>query len=470
MSHSSRSSRLVRLIALAAAGALALAACNGGDSGGGGGGTAKGTCPVDALDKAGEPVEITLWHSMNRANEEVLAKLVDEYQAQQPKVKVQLINQTSYQDTFEKFKAGLSSGDLPDLVQIEDTGTQQMIDTQAITPVQACIDADGYKTSDYLTRVLDYYTVEDTLWPMPFNVSNPVLYYDENAFTAAGLDPEDPPKTLDEVTTYAERIKAAGYEYGYGLKLDPWWIEQESAKGGVTFVNNGNGRDARATKATFDNEVGQQVFAWMDAMVDDGLAVTNSADGPSAVNNLLAIRSKKVGMTVDTSAALGTISQVLSSGEGGGVKLGVGPMPGPTGKGGVLVGGAALYISAKSSAAKQAAAWDLAKFLTSSQSQAIWAAGTGYVPIRESAAESQVIEELWVREPGYKVAYDQLVTGVENVATAGPVIGPYQAIRDVVLAAEQRMFTQGTSSDDALTDAQRAANEALAEYNERIGA
>jgi len=37
------------------------------------------------------------------------------------------------------------------------------------------------------------------------------------------------------------------------------------------------------------------------------------------------------------------------------VDLGVGPMPGPVGKGGVLVGGAALYLSKKSSPEKQAA-------------------------------------------------------------------------------------------------------------------
>ena len=67
-------------------------------------------------------------------------------------------------------------------------------------PAQACVEADKYDLSDYLERVVDYYTVEDTLWPMPFNVSNPVLYYNKSAFRAAGLDPEQPPSTLDEVT------------------------------------------------------------------------------------------------------------------------------------------------------------------------------------------------------------------------------------------------------------------------------
>ena len=143
-------------------------------------------------------------------------------------------------------------------------------------------------------------------------------------------------------------------------------------------------------------------------------------------------------------------------------------MPGPKGKGGVLVGGAALYMPKRSTPEKQAAAWDLIKFLVSTQSQAEWAAGTGYVPLRQSAADTPEIKALWAKEPGYKVAYDQLVGGVQNTATAGPVIGPYQEIRDFVLAAEQRMFTQGLAPQAALTRAAKDANQALDGYNARV--
>lgn len=464
-----------RFATLGLALALVLAACGGGgsddSSGGDGGGDngGGGSCPVNALDQANGTVSITMWHGMNRANEETLQRITQQYNASQSKVAVTLVNQTGYKETLQKFRTGLSTGDLPDVTQIEDTGLQQMIDTQAVIPIQDCVDAEDYDLSDYTPRAVDYYTVEGTLWPMPFNVSNPVLYYDRNAFTAANLDPNDPPETLEEVADYAAKIKQAGWEYGYGLKLDPWYIEQMSAKGGAPFVNNGNGRDARATATVFDNETGLQIFTWMKDMVDKGLAVTNEAQGPSQFDNLLGIRSKKVGMTIDSSASLGTISQVLAAGEGGGVSLGVGPMPGPKGDGGVLVGGAALYISKKSSPEKQAAAWDFLKYLTSPEVQAEWAAGTGYVPIRESSVDMQTIKDLWAREPGYKVAYDQLITGVENTATAGPVIGDYQGVRDSILAAEQEMFTEGLSPKAALAKAARDADRKIQDYNERVG-
>ena len=430
-----------------------------------------GKCPLNALKNArNKPVEITYWQGgFQRANEETLGRLVDKFNSSQNDVRVSVVNQSTYIDTLNKFRAGLSSGDLPDLVSIEDTGLQQMIDTRAILPAQACIDADKYDLSDNLKRVVDYYSVKGKLYPMPFNVSNPVLYYNKKAFQAAGLDPNNPPKTLDEMKTASQKLKDSGAasQAGFGMKLDPWYLEQWSALGGKTYVNNGNGRKSRATSTTFDNATGREIFTFLNDMVKQGLARTNPADGPQALDNLLGVGNGNFGMTIDTSAALGTIAQLLASGQYPNVELGVAPMPGPKGKGGVLVGGAANYIVSKSSPEKQAAAWQFAKFLNDPESQADWSVGTGYVPIRQSAASLPQVQQRWAEIPGFKVAYDQLVGGVANTATAGPVIGDYQGVRDAVLDSEQQMFN-GMSPSAALKQAKQNANAKIEEYNSRV--
>jgi sn-glycerol 3-phosphate transport system substrate-binding protein len=430
-----------------------------------------GKCPLNALRNArSKPVEIVYWHAMNRANEETLQRLADRFNSSQNDVRVSLVNQTTYNDTFNKFRAGLSGGDLPDLVQIEDTGLQQMIDTEAALPAQACVDADKYDLSDHLKRVVDYYSVKGKLWPMPFNVSNPVLYFNKRAFASAGLDPNNPPKTLAEVKSAAQKLKDSGTvsQAGFGLKLDPWYLEQWSALGGKTYVNNSNGRKSRASAVTFDNGTGREIFTFLNDMVNDGLARTNPAEGSSAFDNLLGIGNGNFGMTIDTSAALGTIQQVLAGGEYPNVELGVAPMPGPKGRGGVLVGGAANYISRKSSPEEQAAAWQFAKFLNEPESQAEWSIGTGYIPIRQAAANLPEVQQYWQANPGFKVAYDQLVSGVANTATAGPVIGDYRGVRDVVLESEQQMFG-GMSPREALTLAKQNADAKIEEYNSRVG-
>lgn len=470
-----------RLAILGVVTALVLAACGGGDDdSGGGGGTGENggngdgaksdlpECPLGAIDAAGDtPVKITFWHAMTRANEETLQALTDEFNSSQSDVKVTLVNQTTYTDTLTKYKAGLGTGDLPDLVQIEDTGVQLMLDSQSILPAQSCVDADDYDLSDHVQRVVQYYSVGDVLYPMPFNVSNPILYYNRKAFEKAGLDPDNPPTSLDDVREAAQAIVDSGAtKFGFAFKTDPWFLEQWLAKAGEEYVNNDNGRAARATATAFDSEAGLEIFTFLDTMVDDGLA-QNTGEG--GFDNLLALGNDNAAMTIDTSAALGTISQVLAEGDYPNVELGAAPMPGPEGEGGVLVGGAAIYIVNKSSDARQEAAWRFAKFLNEPQSQATWSAGTGYVPIRQSATELSPLKERYEEEPAYRVAYDQLLSGVENVATAGPVIGDYIGVRKAVSDALTSMFSQGSDPAAALAQAAGAGDAAIEEYNARIG-
>ena len=433
-------------------------------------GAASVKCPVDALDKASStPVDIVMWHSMPRASEETLQKLTDQFNASQGDVRVKLLNTTSYNDTFTKYRAGLSGGELPDVVQIQDTSLQGMIDSQSVVPIGACVKADKYDTSDIIPRAIDYWTVADTLYGMPFNVSNPVLYYNRTAFQKAGLDPDNPPKTLDEVRAAAQAlVDTRTTKFGYSIKLDPWYLEHWLAKAGKPYVNNGNGRDKRASAVAFDTKSGREIFSWLDAMVDDQLAL-NTGPPENNFDNLLAIGAGNAAMTIDTSGNLGSILQVLGSGQFPGVDIGVAPMPGPTGKGGVLVGGAALYIPKASSPEKQAAAWKFIKYLLEPASQAQWSVGTGYVPLRTESLDDPALQAVWEQTPEFRVAYDQLLTGVNNVATAGPVIGPYAEVRETVVNALTRMLTQGADPKASLTEAANTSDQQIESYNARVG-
>ncbi len=426
-------------------------------------------CPLKALDNADGPVEITFWHAMTRANEETLIRLTDAFNSSQSQVQVSLVNQTTYEDTVEKFRNALATGNVPDVAQLPETFLQQAIDSQAILPVQACVDADDYELSDYLPRVIDYYTVEDTLWALPFNVSNPVLYYDKDAFIAAGLDPEQPPETLEEVRTASEAITASGYPAGYALKIDSAFFEHFLAKSGKPYVNNGNGRKERATEVDFDNKQGREYFTWMSEMVADGLAVTNARTGASGIDNYLAIGNRQAAMTIDSIAGLGTIAQVLGSGQFAHVDLGVAPMPGPVDKGGVLVGGAAFYIMKDTSDEKQAAAWEYAKFMNEPENMAEWAAGTGYIPIRESAVDLPVFQQRLSEIPEFIIGFDQLLEGKANPATAGPVIGDYLGVRSAIDDEITRMLSEGTKPNVALKAAKKNSDEVIQNYNERVG-
>ena len=428
------------------------------------------TCPLNALKSAKKPVDITLWHWMPRANETALQGLTDKFNSSQSDVKVSLVNQIDWEATFQKYKAGLGTGDLPDIVQLQETDQQQIIDTQTVLPASVCAKADKYSFSDFLPRVISYYTVQGTQYAMPFNTSGPVLFYNKKAFSAAGLDPDKPPSTLDEVRSAAEKLKANGVDAPLGLKTDPIFIEQWTAQANRLFANNGNGRKARATKAVFNGASGQKIFSWMDGMVKDGLATTNADLGPSIYDDLLGIRSGSHAMAFDTSAALGTIKTILDAGDDPNIDLGVAPFSSPGGgRGGVFNQGGEMFMVNKSSPAKQAASWKFLKFLEQPENVTTWAIATGYIPIRTSSANSTEMKDYWAKNPGFKVAYDQLVGGADTVASAGSVIGNNKGARDAVRDAVNSMFLDGTSPKDALKAAVDGATTAIDDYNSRIG-
>jgi sn-glycerol 3-phosphate transport system substrate-binding protein len=380
-----------------------------------------------------------------------------------------LVSQASYDDTWQKYEAGLTNGQLPDAVQLEDQRTQAAIDTQSFLPIQSCMNAAHYSTSDYLARPLDYWKVDGVQEALPFAVSAPILFYNQVAFTKAGLNPASPPTTLPQMLADAKALKASGS--GMGLVLDPWHLETWLASANQLFVNNQNGRKGRATKGVFVTTTAKQIFTDLDTLVRSGDATTNPSSGPSEFDNLLGIGSGKYGMTIDSSADLGTVTQVLGQGQYPNVKLGIGAFPvlSSSIKGGIEPGGSGVYISSKVPAIDQAASWVYLSYLCNPQSQATWAAGTGYIPVRKSAATTATITHLWATNPGYKVAYDEINGGLNDAATSGSVIGPYADVRIDILDAEESMYTTGVSPTKALASAQSAVNSTISNYNQRLG-
>jgi sn-glycerol 3-phosphate transport system substrate-binding protein len=427
------------------------------------------SCNLSALSKHKGVVNITFWNSATNANATTLAAIAKTFNASQSKVHVTLVDQASYDDTWQKYEAGLTNGQLPDAVQLEDQRTQAAIDTQSFLPVQSCMNAAHYSTSDYLARPLAYWKVNGVQEALPFAVSAPIFFYNQLAFTKAGLNPNTPPTTLPQLLADAKTLKAAGS--GMGLVLDPWHLETWLSSANQPFVNNSNGRKGRATKGVFVTKTALQIFTDLKTLVNSGDATTNPASGPNQFDNLLGIGSGKYAMTIDTSAALGTVTQVLGQGHYPNVKLGVSAFPALSAsiKGGIEPGGSGVYISSKVPALEQAASWVFVSYLCNPQTQATWAAGTGYIPVRKSAAATPTIKQLWAADPGYKVAYDEINNGANDAATSGSVIGPYADVRIDVLKAEESMYTGGVSPAKALANAETATNTTIFTYNQRLG-
>ena len=298
-------------LAVAATLLLTAGACGGGDEAGeaSGDGEQVGVarqlppCPVEALEQADGKVEVVVWHFLQARTRDALEQLAADFNASQDKVVVRVENQgTSNDELWSKYVSHARSGDLPPIAILDDTVTQQLIDSDTLLPAQSCIDATDTDMSDYLPGARAYYTVDDVLYPASLNLSGALLYYNRNHFTKAGLDPDKAPQTLDEMRTWAEQLKAAGVvETPVVLQLSPAVIEMFLTGAGQQIVDNDNGRGAGTTaNAVFDTDVTVDFFAWAKAMMDDGL-MTALPQTPGQIGHYQAMATQSASMSIETS-------------------------------------------------------------------------------------------------------------------------------------------------------------------------
>ena len=430
-------------------------------------------CPVSALASAPEPVDITLWHGLSVDNEAAMQRLTDDYNASQTRVRVSAENQGGYLETIDKFFQS-TVGDRPEIVMFVDYTTQQVIDSGTVIPTQACVEADGYDTSGFQPSTIAAYSAAGVQWGMPFNVSNPVLYYNRNMFEAAGLDPNRPPQSLEELRQYSQQLVDSGAA-AYGLAVESgsgsgggWYIEQWFANMGELYADNGNGRLAPATEVLYDGAAGVELLTYVQSLINDGLAfyVGDNAGGADQLLKL-ADTSAPAAMALGSSAFLGTVVSTLAGGLVPGLgpeDIGVGAMPGPMPPPTALVGGAAVYVTEGKSDVEAAAAWDFMKYLVRPEVQSLFATLTGYVPVRADALEVEPALSLYRDDPRYRVGYDQLVKTPDSPASLGPILGPQREIRSITANAVAEIFNGG-DVQAALTSAAEQSNALLANYN-----
>jgi len=313
-------------------------------------------------------------------------------------------------------------------------------------------------------------------WAMPFNVSNPVLYYLRPKFEAAGLDADVAPLTLEDMRATSQQIVDSGAAtYGWVLDSGPnsgggWFLEQWFARAGEPYADNDNGRSAPATQVLFDSASGVELMTFVQDMINDELAVSIGDNSSGQDTYLKLIDPAADGaMTIGTSAALGGVLAAIDSGLAPGLTgpdVGVGPMPGPSPEPGVNLGGASLWIVDGKGDEKTAASWDYITYLITAEAQSKWASQTGYVPVRSDALDIEPLLTTYAQDPRFRVAYDQMVGAVDGDTSLAPVLGPQREVRVATANATAAIFN-GADVASNLAAAAAQANALIDSYNQR---
>jgi len=438
---------------------------------GGGGEEAAPARETPGTRPPGGTVSIDLWHSESAANVDTLQRLISRYNSSQDEVKVQAFFQGTDEEFMAKLVTSLGSDKVPAVALLSELDTQMMLDSGAVVPVQDFIDREGYDLSDLDKKSVKEYTVQGKLRAMPFGAGVPLLYYNKVTFREVGLDPERPPRDLEELRQYSEKIlkrDAAGNVVRSGIAIDNQeWTQRALAEHGDLLVDNSNGRDGRATKVLFDNDTGRWFFQWWHDMVDEGLAF-NVGRNLTYADGFLAIVSGRAAMTFSYSNALRSVVDALEKGVQG-VEMGVAAVPGvPGGTGAPLLFGRVLWILNLRPEREQEAAWKFIKWLMEPEQQAEWFAGSGYLPVNHSAVDLPAAKDVVARYPQFQVPLDLYLNSPTTPASLNALLGPFWQVDEALHQGAEAMLSGAKDPFAALDDAAASANQIIEEYNRRV--
>jgi sn-glycerol 3-phosphate transport system substrate-binding protein len=200
--------------------------------------------------------EIQWWHALTGANNDVVVKLAEEFNASQSDYKVVPAYKGSYPDTMNAGIAAFRAGNAPHILQVFEVGTATMMAaTGAVKPVYKLM-ADAGEPFDpkaYLPAITGYYsTSKGEMLSFPFNSSSMVMWINKDALKKADI--AEIPKTWPEVFEDAKKLKAAGHATcGFSNAWATWAnLEQFSSWHNVPLASKANGLDGFDTVLEFN--------------------------------------------------------------------------------------------------------------------------------------------------------------------------------------------------------------------------
>ncbi|MEN9202786.1 MAG: ABC transporter substrate-binding protein [Thermostichus sp. DG_1_6_bins_120] len=382
---------------------------------------------------------------------------VEEFEAQHPDINVETVFGGNYVENQSKIVAAQRAGTPPDVAILLSQELRTLISLDVVESMQPLIDADPEgeaMIADFFPAFLLNSTLDGEVWSIPFQRSTPVLYYNKEAFVEAGLDPDSPPTTWEELIKYAKKLTqrdAQGRVTRYGIAIptgdrSTWLTEALVMQaGGSLYDPNSDGKvvtiDTPAMRAAM-----QYVYDLQHTheVSPKGVIAWGTVPNDFAAGN--------VAMIYHSTGSLGFIRQNAD------FEFGTAFLPANK-QYGVPTGGGNFYLLKGSDPAKREAVWTFTKWMTSPELLARWSIDSGYVAPRISSWELPTMKE-------YVAQYPQALTAREQLQYAQAELPVYalQEIKDIVSKAEQDIILGNAKIEEALAEAQRRADQVLAAF------
>ena len=392
--------------------------------------------------------ELTMYYpiAVGGALTEVVDGIVADFEAANPDIKVNAVYSGNYDDTRVRALSALASGEPAQLAVMFSIDAYDLIEQDIIMAFDDIEGVDQAWLDSFYPALMANGKIEGKTWGIPFQRSTIVAYYNKDLFKAAGLDPEAPPTTWDEMISMGKALTQDGT---YGLMIPstgyPYWMFQALA------IQNGKEvmSDDGLTTYFDDPAVVETLEFWKSLSQEHGIMPTGTVEWGTLRQAFLE------GQTAMMWHSTGNLTAVKKNAS---FDFGVAELPANVRKGSPT-GGGNFYVFKDTTPEEKAAALKLIEFMTSPEQAAAWSIGTGYMGVSPAAYETEALKTYTQEFPPALVARNQLENAVAEFSTFETA-----RVREGLNNAIQAALTDAKSPADALAEAQAAAVRLLRDY------
>ena len=194
--------------------ALLLAACGGGN---------EEATNSEGTGTDGDKVSIEFWSFWGSGlRRDAIEEIIEDFNTSQDEIEVEYVYQP-WGDIWTKSLASIAAGDPPDVIVQDINSVQQRAEAQQSTNLQEYINQEDDMESLFYPHLWETVFYEENAHALPFNTDTQVLFYNKDAFEEAGLDPETPPATWEELEEYARALDVQNGDSWERIGFYPLW-------------------------------------------------------------------------------------------------------------------------------------------------------------------------------------------------------------------------------------------------------
>jgi multiple sugar transport system substrate-binding protein len=416
-------------------------------------------------DDADGRVTITFWHSFVATTIPSLNELISRFEAEHPTIRIKAQYVPTGDALVQKLVTSIQSKTAPDVAWIHADFLDKLVEANAIYPMEEFIGRnDGLskdEMEDFFQPLLQSAHWRGTLYALPMEATSLALFYNKDLFGKAGLDPNRPPATWDELGDYARKLTIDNDgdgvydQHGFLIPIFPasgelniWMTLQW-----LPYLWQAGGREINdeQTHVMFDSDAGVRALTlWKNIYSDLRLNVFS-------MSHDVAFSSQLMAMVMDGPWDLPRYRAVTQ------FEWAVAPLPaGPAGRA-TYIAGEHLAIFRQSKHAD--AAWTFVRWVVQPDVQAFFSSKSGYLPVRQSTLRLKEYEEFLETDAALKAFVEQMRDG----RARHPIDYRRVEINRFLAEALERATLGGRDPKSALTEAAEQSNRLLNEVErERI--